>query len=120
MSKNPDIEPATKLPAQQQQQPNIIESLHKYFPQEGGQLLLAIKDILLSYTGSNPEQVKAQMKIESRVTLGFMIMVGAIIGLSFFLALAGILSGETIAFIFGTSFGSIVTFLYKFLVETED
>jgi len=31
-----------------------------------------------------------------------------------------ILSGETVAFIFGTAFGSMVTFLYKFLTGTEE
>jgi hypothetical protein len=110
-------EPDEKQP---EKHPDIIESLAKHFPKETGELLTAAKEVLLTWTGSKPEQVKADLQIQSRVTLGFMFLMALVVATAGFLAYEKILSGETVAFIFGTAFGSMVTFLYKFLMGTDE
>jgi hypothetical protein len=96
--------------------PDLIESLAKHFPKETGELMSAIKEVMLNWTGSRPEQIKAEIMLESRVSIGFMILMGVVFAATGLLAWQKILSSDTVAFIFGTAFGSLVTFLYKFLM----
>lgn len=99
--------------------PDLIESLAKHFPKETGELMMAIKEVLMTWTGSRPEQIKAEIQLESRVSIGFMILMGVVFAVTGFLAWQKVLGSDTVAFIFGTAFGSLVTFLYKFLMGEE-
>ncbi len=99
--------------------PDLIESLATHFPKETGELMSAIKEVMLTWTGSRPEQVKAEIQLESRVSIGFMILMGLVFVVTGFLAWQKVLGSDTVAFIFGTAFGSLVTFLYKFLMGEE-
>jgi len=99
--------------------PDLIESLAKHFPKETGELMMAIKEVLLTWTGSRPEQIKAEIQLESRVSIGFMILMGVVFAVTGFLAWQKVLGSDTVAFIFGTAFGSLVTFLYKSLMGEE-
>jgi hypothetical protein len=99
--------------------PDFIESLAQHFPKETGELMGAFKEVLLTWTGSKPEQIRAGIQLESRVTFGFMALMALVFVVAGFLAWQKILSSETVAFIFGTSFGSMVTFLYKFLMGED-
>lgn len=82
--------------------------------------MTAAKEVLLTWRSSKPKQVKADLQIQSSVALGFIFLMALVRATARFLAWEKILSSETVAFIFWIAFGSMVTFLYKFLLGTEE
>jgi hypothetical protein len=48
-------------------------------------------------------------------TISFVLLMFAIVGVTSYLIMIGKLGGDTVAFIFGTAFGSDITFLYRYL-----
>src|SRR5947209_222518 len=70
-----DERPGDKRPDGKQS--DIVESLAKHFPKETGELLTAAKEVLLTWTGSKPEQIKADLQIQSRVYAGLHVSDGS-------------------------------------------
>ena len=68
----------------------------------------------------HPEEIKAEYRLTTMIAVSFVLLIAAIIGITSYLVTIGKLSGETVAFIFGTAFGSIITFLYKYLSPRKE
>lgn len=90
---------------------DLLKVIIEKYPDPVGKILEAIS----YYIGGNPEEIKAEARLSFTTTMGFIILMFLIVGITSGLAFANKLSGETVAFIFGTAFGSIITFLYKYL-----
>jgi len=67
----------------------------------------------------HPEQIKAEYRLTMTISICFVALMFAIIGITGYLVIIGKLGGETVAFIFGTAFGSVITFLYRYLAPQE-
>jgi hypothetical protein len=94
----------------------IVKDLVDKYPEPMGKVLEAIAYKI----SGNPEEIKAEAKLATYTTLGFIgLMIGILVATSA-LAFVGRLSGETVAFIFGTAFGSIITFLYRYLAPRPE
>jgi len=94
----------------------IVKDLLNKYPQPMGKILEAIAYRI----SGNPEEIKAEAKLATYTTIGFIaLMVGILVATSV-LAFVGRLNGETVAFIFGTAFGSIITFLYRYLTPRSE
>lgn len=74
-----------------------------------------ILDALAVVLRGHPEEIKVDYRLTAWITFGFFVlMIGILIATSA-LSLYGKLSGDAVAFIFGTAFGSIITFMYRYL-----
>jgi hypothetical protein len=95
---------------------DIIKDLLNKYPEPMGKIL---ESIAFRISG-NPEEIKAETKLALSTTIGFIVLMFMIVGVTSALALVGKLGGETVAFIFGTAFGSIITFLYRYLTPGRE
>jgi hypothetical protein len=119
VDKNPEKEKKAESAPQPQTMDkllDIVKDLVNKYPEPMGKVLEAIAYRI----SGNPEEIKAEAKLATYTTIGFIaLMVGILIATSA-LAFVGRLSGETVAFIFGTAFGSIITFLYRYLTPRPE
>jgi len=67
----------------------------------------------------NPKKIEADTKIALRTLTGFFILMVIIVTITAFLAYNKILGGDAVGFILGSAFGSITTFLYRYLIPAE-
>jgi hypothetical protein len=79
-----------------------------------------ITETIVEILHGSPEEIKAEYSLVKSTTLAFVGLMSAIIVITSVLAVMDKLSGDTVAFIFGTAFGSIITFLYRYLSGKED
>lgn len=96
-------------------QPQWIETIIERYPEQLGELLKALPEMI---TG-NPKRIEAETRIAMRTLTGFFILMVVIVTLTAFLAYNKILGGDAVGFIFGSAFGSIITFLYRYLIPAE-
>jgi len=82
--------------------------------------LKEILDALAVVLRGHPEEIKADYKLTAWTTVGFFVLMIAILIATTVLSLAGNLSGDAVAFIFGTAFGSIITFMYRYLSPDKE
>lgn len=54
------------------------------------------------------------------ITIGVFVVVLAVLIITGVLAYVGKLSGDAVAFVFGTAFGSLLTLLYRYLKPREE
>ncbi len=100
---------------QGQPQPQWLEMIMERYPEHVGELLKVLPEII---TG-NPKQIEADTKIAMRTLTGFFTLMAGIIIITAFLAYKGVLGGDAVGFILGSAFGSIITFLYRYLIQAE-
>lgn len=62
------------------------------------------------------ENMKATVRQKGWTTIGVFLLLGGIIGTIAFLALRGIVSGETIAFLVGAIVGYLFSFMRRYIV----
>jgi len=75
--------------------------------------------MIINALRGHPEEIKAEYRLTMTVSICFVALMFAIILVTSCLVIIGKLGGETVAFIFGTAFGSVITFLYRYLAPTE-
>lgn len=95
---------------------DILEKLIEKCPDPLAKILDTISDAFIGH----PEAIKADYRITLAITTGFLALMFAIVGVTTWLAVLEKLSGETVAFVFGTAFGSIMTFLFRYLASKEE
>lgn len=103
------------MPQQVPERPNWLEMMIERYPEQVGKLL---ETLPVMVTG-NPKQIEADTKIALRTLTGFFTLMVIIVSLSSFLAYKGVLGGDAVGFILGSAFGSIITFLYRYLIPAE-
>lgn len=110
------LQPSAK-PANPQvsEQPRWLETIIERYPEQVGELLKALPEMI---TG-NPKKIEAETKIAMRTLTGFFILMGVIVTITAILAYNKILGGDAVGFILGSAFGSITTFLYRYLIPAE-
>jgi hypothetical protein len=91
----------------------------KVFLEENPNLVHEIADAVTIAIRGRPEVIKAEYTLKKYTMVAFVILIGVMLSLTTWLAVLDKLSGDTIAFIIGTAFGSIITFLYRFLSGKE-
>jgi len=96
-------------------QPQWLEMIIENYPEQVKGLL----DILPAVLAGNPKKIEAETKIAISTLRGFFILMAIIISLTAFLPYNGILSGDAVGFILGSAFGSMITFLYRYLIPAE-
>ncbi len=96
-------------------QPQWLEMIIENYPEQVKGLL----DILPVVLAGNPKKIEAETKIAISTLRGFFILMAIIISITAFLAYNGILSGDAVGFILGSAFGSMITFLYRYLIPAE-
>jgi hypothetical protein len=94
----------------------IIEKLIEKSPDP---LKTIIDGIVVAIRG-RPEELKMEYKITRMTLFGFFVLMCGILTVTTILTTMNKMTGETAAFIFGTAFGSIITFLYKFLLPSSE
>jgi len=94
---------------------DLLKLILEKYPDPVGKILEAIS----YYISGHPEEIKAEARLSLTTTVGFIALMFLIVGITSWLAFTDKLSGDTVAFIFGTAFGSIITFLYKYLTPEE-
>ncbi len=95
---------------------DLVKDLLNKYPEPMGKIL---ESIAYRISG-NPEEIKAETRLALSTTIGFIALMFLIVSVTSALALVGKLGGETVAFIFGTAFGSIITFLYRYLTPGRE
>lgn len=103
------------VPRQVPGQPQWLETIIERYPEQVGELLKVLPEMI---TG-NPKKIEAETKIALRTLTGFFILMVIIVTLTAFLAYNKILGGDAVGFILGSAFGSITTFLYRYLIPAE-
>lgn len=103
------------VPQQAPKQPLWLETIIERYPEQVGELLKVLPEMI---TG-NPKKIEAETKIALRTLTGFFILMVMIVTLTAFLAYNKILGGDAVGFILGSAFGSITTFLYRYLIPAE-
>jgi len=119
IDKKPENEKRTESASQPQTMDkllDIVKELVNRYPEPMGKILEAIAYRI----SGNPEEIKAEAKLATYTTIGFIALMFTIVAVTSALALVGRLGGETVAFIFGTAFGSIITFLYRYLTSRPE
>lgn len=106
---------AKPVTPQASEQPRWLETIIERYPEQVGELLKALPEMI---TG-NPKKIEAETKIAMRTLTGFFILMGVIVTITAVLAYNKILGGDAVGFILGSAFGSITTFLYRYLIPAE-
>lgn len=109
------IEVPNKPMSPQKQQPQWLEMIIERYPKQVGEIL----ETLPSMIGGNPKKIEAETKIAMRTLKGFFYLMGIIVVLTTILAYKGVLGGDAVGFILGSAFGSMITFLYRYLIPVE-
>jgi len=91
----------------------------KVFLEKNPNLVHEIADAITVAIRGRPEAIKAEYTLKKYTMVAFVILIGVMLSITTWLAVLDKLSGDTIAFIIGTAFGSIITFLYRFLSGKE-
>ena len=123
MSKKEVKEAEELIPIPEQpkrQQSNTIMDIVLELIQKSPNPLKEILDALAVVLRGHPEEIKADYKLTAWTTAGFFVLMIAILIATSALSLAGNLSGDAVAFIFGTAFGSIITFMYRYLSPNKE
>jgi hypothetical protein len=79
-----------------------------------------ITDTIIQAIRGRPETIKAEYDLKKYTMLASFFVICAILFITTILCILGKLSGDTIAFIFGTAFGTVITFLYRYLSGKGD
>lgn len=103
------------IPQQVPGQTQWLETIIERYPEQVGELLKVLPEMI---TG-NPKKIEAETKIALRTLTGFFILMVIIVTITAFLAYNKILGGDAVGFILGSAFGSITTFLYRYLIPAE-
>lgn len=103
------------VPQQVPGQPQWLETIIERYPEQVGELLKVLPEMVLG----NPKKIEAETKIALRTLTGFFILMVIIVTITAFLAYNKILGGDAVGFILGSAFGSITTFLYRYLIPAE-
>jgi|GEM_PF-3434717 len=103
------------VPQQAPGQPQWLETIIERYPEQVGELLKVLPEMVLG----NPKKIEAETKIALRTLTGFFILMVIIVTITAFLAYNKILGGDAVGFILGSAFGSITTFLYRYLIPAE-
>lgn len=103
------------IDSQKTGQPQWIDMLIERYPEQVGVLLETIPSII----AGNPKKIESETKIAISTLRGFFVLMTTIVILTAFLAYKGILGGDAVGFILGSAFGSMITFLYRYLIPEE-
>jgi hypothetical protein len=95
---------------------DIVERLIEKSPDPLGKILDTVSHALTGH----PEEIKADYRVTLVTTIGFLALMFSIVVVTTWLAAIGKLGGETVAFVFGTAFGSIITFMFKYLAPSKE
>lgn len=79
-----------------------------------------ILDFIAVALQGRPEEIRAELEVSRMITIGVFVIVLAVLIITGALAYVGKLSGDAVAFVFGTAFGSLLTFLYRYLKPREE
>ncbi|MEA3323581.1 MAG: hypothetical protein U9Q37_00335 [Euryarchaeota archaeon] len=96
-------------------QPQWVDTIIERYPEQVGMLLETLPTVI----AGNPQKIEADTKIAVNTLRGFFILMSIIVILTAFLAYKGVLSGDAVGFILGSAFGSMITFLYRYLIPDE-
>ncbi|MCX9014034.1 MAG: hypothetical protein OIN89_04430 [Candidatus Methanoperedens sp.] len=100
---------------QKPEQPRWLEMIIEGYPEQVGDILRTLPTMI----GGNPKKIESETKIAMRTLAGFFIMMIVIVVLTAVLAYKGVISGDAVGFILGSAFGSMITFLYRYLIPAE-
>ena len=95
---------------------SIIEKMIEKSPDP----LKTIIDGIVDAIRGRQEELKIEYRITKMTLIGFFLLMGGILAATTVMTTMNKMTGETAAFIFGTAFGSIITFLYKFLLPRPE
>lgn len=116
--KLPLPEPPPPPPPLTKEEAEWARVVEKFF-EKSPDPLHEIGEIINTAIRGRPEAIKAEYTLKKHTMFAFVILIALMLSLTTWLAVLNKLSGDTIAFIFGTAFGSIITFLYRFLSGKE-
>jgi VIT1/CCC1 family predicted Fe2+/Mn2+ transporter len=107
--------PSVPPKAEEKNWANVV----KVFLEKNPNFVHEIADAITIAIRGRPETVKAEISLKKWTMGAFVVLIGVMLGITTYLAVLDKLSGDTVAFIFGTAFGSIIGFLYRFLSGKE-
>ena len=111
----PELPPPPPETKEEEEWARVVEKIFEKSPDP----LHEIGEIITNAIRGRRETIEAEHLLKKNTMIAFVVLVAMMLLITTYLAVLDKLSGDTVAFIFGTAFGSIITFLYRFLSGKE-